>query len=197
MARACTAASRAWATWRWPTTRSASPGSASTSHTSRPTTASRRPRRATADPVDRRDEALLDVLPESNRKPYDVEDVIRRIVDEGEYLSLKPQWAKTIVTCLARFGGRPAGIVANQPRHLGGILNNDSADKAAQFVNLCDAFGLPLVFLQDVPGFIVGTKVEAAGSSAAARRSSTPSPPRRSRRSRSCCARRTAPATTS
>src|SRR6185295_8825032 len=104
-----------------------------------------------------------DVLPESNRKPYDVEDVIRRIVDDGEYLSLKPQWAKTIVTCLARFGGRPVGIVANQPRQLGGILDNDSADKAARFVNLCNAFGLPLVFLQDVPGFMVGTKVEEAG----------------------------------
>jgi methylmalonyl-CoA decarboxylase subunit alpha len=121
------------------------------------------PRRETSDPVDRRDEALLDVLPESNRKPYDVEDVIRRIVDDGDYLSLKPQWAKTIVTCLARFGGRPVGIVANQPRQLGGILDNDSADKAARFVNLCNAFGLPLVFLQDVPGFMVGTKVEAAG----------------------------------
>ena len=60
-------------------------------------------------------------------------------------------------------GGRPVGIVANQPKHLGGILDNDSADKAARFVNLCDAFGIPLVFLQDVPGFMVGTKVEAAG----------------------------------
>ena len=90
-------------------------------------------------------------------------DVIRRIVDDGEWLDLKPQWAKTIITCLARFGGRPVGIVANQPRHLGGILDNDSADKAARFVNLCNAFGLPLVFLQDVPGFMVGTKVEEAG----------------------------------
>jgi acetyl-CoA carboxylase carboxyltransferase component len=121
------------------------------------------PVRPCADPVDRRDEALLDVLPESGRKPYDVYDVIRRIVDDGIFFDLKPQWAKTIVTCLARFGGRPAGIVANQPRHLGGILDNDSADKAARFVNLCNAFGLPLVFLQDVPGFMVGTKVEAAG----------------------------------
>ena len=86
-----------------------------------------------------------------------------RIVDDGVYLSLKPQSAKTIVTCLARFGGRPVGIVANQPRQLGGILDNDSADKAARFVSLCNAFGLPLVFLQDVPGFMVGTKVEAAG----------------------------------
>ena len=121
------------------------------------------PVREASDPVDRRDEELLDVLPDSNRKPYDVHDVIARIVDDGEILELKPQWARTVVTCFARFGGRPAGIVANQPRHLGGILDNDSADKAARFVNLCNAFGVPLVFLQDVPGFMVGTKVEAAG----------------------------------
>jgi acetyl-CoA carboxylase carboxyltransferase component len=116
-----------------------------------------------SDPVDRAEEALLDVLPETNRKPYDAYDVIRRIVDDGEWLDIKGQWAKTIITCLARMGGRPVGIVANQPRHLGGILDNDSADKAARFVNLCNAFGIPLVFLMDVPGFMVGTKVEAAG----------------------------------
>jgi len=115
------------------------------------------------DPIDRMDEALLDVIPESNRKPYDAYAVIRRIVDGGVYFDLKPDWAKSLITCLARFGGRPAGIVANQPRHLGGILDNDSADKAARFVNLCNAFGIPLVFLQDVPGFMVGTKVEQAG----------------------------------
>ncbi|HEV3002738.1 MAG TPA: acyl-CoA carboxylase subunit beta [Solirubrobacteraceae bacterium] len=121
------------------------------------------PRLATSDPVDRMDEELLDVLPESNRKPYDMYDVIRRIVDDGRWLDLKPQWARTVITCLARMGGRPVGIVANQPKHLGGILDNDSADKAARFVNLCNAFGIPLVFLMDVPGFMVGTKVEAAG----------------------------------
>jgi methylmalonyl-CoA decarboxylase subunit alpha len=109
------------------------------------------------------DDELLDVLPESNRKPYDMYDVIARIVDDGFYFDLKPQWAKTIVTCFARFGGRPAGIVANQPKQLGGILDNDSADKAARFVNLCNAFSIPLVFLMDVPGFMVGTKVEADG----------------------------------
>ena len=109
------------------------------------------------------DEELLDVLPESNRKPYDMYEVIRRIVDDGEYFDMKPQLAKTIITCFARFGGRPAGIVANQPKQLGGILDNDSADKAARFVNLCNAFGIPLVFLMDVPGFMVGTKVEQAG----------------------------------
>jgi acetyl-CoA carboxylase carboxyltransferase component len=90
-------------------------------------------------------------------------EVIRLIVDDGEWLDLKPKWARTIITCFARMGGRPVGIVASQPKQLGGILDNDSADKAARFVTLCDAFGIPLVFLVDVPGFMVGTKVEAAG----------------------------------
>jgi acetyl-CoA carboxylase carboxyltransferase component len=116
-----------------------------------------------SDPIDRADEDLLDVLPESNRKPYDMYEVIRRIVDDGEWFDLKPQFAKTIITCLARFGGRPAGIVANQPKHLGGILDNDSADKAARFINLCNAYGIPLVYLMDVPGFMVGSKVEQQG----------------------------------
>ncbi len=120
-------------------------------------------RSGVADPIERGDEELLDVLPESNRKPYDMYEVIRRIVDDGEYLDIKGLWAKTIITCFARFGGRPAGIVANQPKQLGGILDNNSSDKAARFVNLCNAFGIPLVFLQDVPGFMVGTKVEAEG----------------------------------
>jgi acetyl-CoA carboxylase carboxyltransferase component len=121
------------------------------------------PVRATNDPIDRGDEELLDVLPESNRKPYDMYEVIRRIVDDGSYFDVKPQFARTIITCLARFGGRPAGIVANQPKRLGGILDNDSADKAARFINLCNAYSIPLVFLMDVPGFMVGTKVEEAG----------------------------------
>jgi acetyl-CoA carboxylase carboxyltransferase component len=118
---------------------------------------------ASADPVDRADDELLDVLPASNRKPYDMYEVIRRIVDDGHYFDLKPQFAKTVITCLARFGGRPAGIIANQPKQLGGILDNDSADKAARFINLCNAYGIPLVYLMDVPGFMVGTKVEQAG----------------------------------
>src|SRR6202790_4980954 len=121
------------------------------------------PVRPSSDPVDRMDEGALDVMPESNRKPYDMYEVIRRIADDGFYFDVKPQWAKTIITCFARFGGRPAGIVANQPKQLGGILDNDSADKAARFVNLCNAFAIPLVFLMDVPGFMVGSKVEAAG----------------------------------
>ncbi len=121
------------------------------------------PIRRTADPVDRAEEDLLDVLPDSNRKPYDMYEVIRRIVDDGEYFDLKPQFAKTIITCLARFDGRPTGIVANQPKQLGGILDNDSSDKAARFINLCNAYSIPLVYLMDVPGFMVGSKVEEAG----------------------------------
>ena len=121
------------------------------------------PVRETGDPAERMSEKLMEILPESNRQPYDMYDVIGEIVDDGEWFDLKPKFAKTIITCLARFGGQPVGIVANQPRHLGGILENDSADKAARFVNLCDAFSIPLVFLQDVPGFMVGSKVEHAG----------------------------------
>ena len=121
------------------------------------------PIRPTTDPVDRMDEELLDIVPESPRHPYNMYDLIERIVDDGEYFDIKPKWAKTIITCFARFGGRPVGIVASQPKQLAGILENDSADKAARFVNLCDAFNIPLVFLQDVPGFMVGTKVEQEG----------------------------------
>ena len=121
------------------------------------------PRRETSDPSGRMDDDLLDVLPDSNRKPYDMHEVIRRIVDDGHIFEMKPQFAKTIITCFARMGRRPVGIVASQPKQLGGILENDSADKAARFVNLCDAFGIPLLFLQDVPGFMVGTKVEQDG----------------------------------
>src|SRR6185503_15940650 len=102
-----------------------------------------------SDPVGRGDDALLDVLPDTNRKPYDMYEVIRRLVDDGDLLDVKGAWARTIITCLARMGGRPVGIVANQPKHLGGILDNDSADKAARFVNLCNAFGIPLLFLMD------------------------------------------------
>jgi acetyl-CoA carboxylase carboxyltransferase component len=123
----------------------------------------RPPLRPTEDPDDRMSEALLDIVPESSRHPYDMYDLIREIVDDGEYFDVKPKFAKTLITCLARFGGQPVGIVANQPKQLGGILENDSADKAARFINLCDAFGIPLVFLQDVPGFMVGSKVEHAG----------------------------------
>jgi len=118
---------------------------------------------AVTDPVDRRDEHLLDLLPETTRKPYDMYKLIRSIVDHGTILDIKPRFARSIITCLARVGGRSVGVVANQPNYLGGIIDNDSADKAAHFIQVCDAFNVPLVFLQDVPGFMVGSKVEHAG----------------------------------
>ena len=121
------------------------------------------PRAECTDPVDRRDESLLELLPESSRKPFDMYKLIRSIVDGGEFFDLKPRFARSIITCLARIGGESVGIVANNPMHLGGILDVDSADKAARFIQICDAFGIPLVFLQDVPGFMVGSKVEHAG----------------------------------
>jgi acetyl-CoA carboxylase carboxyltransferase component len=121
------------------------------------------PRGTSADPIDRRDEALLDVLPAEHRQTYDMYEIVRRVVDDGRILDLKPRWARSIITCLARIGGYPVGLVANNPRHLGGILENNSADKAARFIQICDAFNLPLVFLMDVPGFMVGSKVEHEG----------------------------------
>ncbi|HEV7614696.1 MAG TPA: carboxyl transferase domain-containing protein, partial [Solirubrobacterales bacterium] len=117
----------------------------------------------TDDLDDRMSEKLMEIVPDSSRQPYDMYDVIGEIVDDGEWFDIKPKFAKSLITCFARFGGQPVGIVANQPKQLAGILDNDSADKAARFINLCDAFNIPLVFLQDVPGFMVGSKVEHAG----------------------------------
>ena len=89
--------------------------------------------------------------------------LVGSIVDHGDYLDLKPRWARAMITCLARIGGQPVGILANQPNHMGGILDVDTSDKAARFIQICDAFNVPLVFLQDVPGFMIGSKVEHAG----------------------------------
>jgi len=115
------------------------------------------------DPIDRADDALLDLVPDSQRQTYDMYEVIKRVVDRGEYLDIKPRWARPIITCLARLGGRPCGIVANNPKQGGGILDADAADKAAHFIQICDAFNLPLVFVMDVPGFWVGRDHEHAG----------------------------------
>jgi methylmalonyl-CoA decarboxylase subunit alpha len=121
------------------------------------------PIRPCSDPIDRREESLLDLLPDSSRKAYDMLKLIRAVVDHGTIFELKPRWARNIVTCFARINGRSVGIVANQPMHLGGILDINAADKAARFIQICDAFNVPLVFFQDVPGFMVGSKVEHEG----------------------------------
>jgi acetyl-CoA carboxylase carboxyltransferase component len=107
--------------------------------------------------------SLADIVPTAPRRAYDMRRVVEAIVDDGRFFAMKPDWARNLLTGFARFGGRPVGIVANQPMHLGGVLDVDSADKAARFVWLCDAFNLPLVFLVDVPGFLVGTAVEQQG----------------------------------
>ena len=103
------------------------------------------------------------IVPTAPRRAYDMVKVIQEIVDDGEFFPMKPAWARNIVTGLARVGGRPVGIVASQPMVLGGALDVNAADKAARFVWLCDAFDIPLVFLHDVPGFIVGSAVEKQG----------------------------------
>ncbi len=121
------------------------------------------PRRPSADPFDRRDEDLLKVVPDSPRQAFDMHKVILSLVDDRKFFPLKPRFARNLITGLARIDGWPVGIVANNSMFLGGILDVNAADKAARFINLCDAFNLPLVFLQDVPGFMVGTKVEQQG----------------------------------
>jgi len=102
-------------------------------------------------------------VPDGERSVYDVRDVMRTLVDGGRALELNARWARNVVTAYARIDGHAVGIVANQPKHLGGALNADAAAKAARFVNSCDAFGLPLVVLVDTPGFLPGAAQEAGG----------------------------------
>jgi acetyl-CoA carboxylase carboxyltransferase component len=106
---------------------------------------------------------LSEIVVADENKAFDMRLVIEHVVDEGSLLELKPRFAREIITALARIDGRVTGIVANQPKHLGGVLFVDSADKAARFVQLCDAFNIPLLFLADVPGFMIGSKVEKQG----------------------------------
>ncbi len=121
------------------------------------------PSRATSDPDDRMDTALDSLIPDSPNQPYDVHEVIRRIVDDGEFLELQPAWAANIVVGWAWLGGRSIGIVAQQPSVLAGALDIDAADKAARFVRTCDAFNVPLVTFIDVPGFLPGVAQEHGG----------------------------------
>jgi acetyl-CoA carboxylase carboxyltransferase component len=117
----------------------------------------------TDDPVDRRVEELYDLVPTAPRRAYDMTKVVPRLCDDGEFFPIKPAFARNLVTGLGRIGGQPVGFLASNPMVLGGALDVNAADKAARFVWLCDAFGLPLVFLHDVPGFIVGSAVEKQG----------------------------------
>jgi acetyl-CoA carboxylase carboxyltransferase component len=115
------------------------------------------------DPVDRRAEALLDLVPADPNRAYDVRAVIREIVDDGELLEIHEHWAGNVVCALARLDGHVAGIVANQPLVMAGVLDIHASEKAARFVQLCDAFNIPLVTLVDVPGFLPGVDQESNG----------------------------------
>ena len=106
---------------------------------------------------------LRAVIPEDENRPFDMFEVIERVLDAGSFFELKALFAREIITGFGRIDGQPVGIIANQPKFKGGVLFVDSADKAARFINLCDAFGVPLLYLADVPGFMIGKKVEREG----------------------------------
>ena len=116
-----------------------------------------------SDPVDREDAELDTLIPDNPNKPYDMHEVIRRVVDDGEFLEVQDRYAENIVCCFARLGGHPIGVVGNQPKALAGVLDIDSSSKAARFVRTCDAFNIPLVTFVDVPGFLPGTDQEWGG----------------------------------
>jgi propionyl-CoA carboxylase beta chain len=121
------------------------------------------PRRPTRDPVDRRDEALQALVPEQPNKPYDMLDVIRTILDDHYFFEVHAGFAPNLVVGFGRLGGRPVGIVANQPAHLAGCLDINASVKGARFVRFCDCFNIPLVTFEDVPGFLPGTAQEYGG----------------------------------
>jgi propionyl-CoA carboxylase beta chain len=121
------------------------------------------PVRPTDDPHDRMDLALDSIVPSDPQRPYDMHDVIGRIVDETAFLEIQPGWAANVLVGFARLGGRPVGIVAQQPAVLAGALDIDASVKAARFVRTCDAFNVPLVTFVDVPGFLPGVEQEHGG----------------------------------
>ena len=112
------------------------------------------------DRIDRLEDSLNDIIPDNPNKPYDMYEVIKAIVDNGEYLESQQAFAKNIITCFARFNGQSVGIVANQPKYMAGVLDSNASRKAARFIRFCDAFNIPIVTLVDVPGFLPGTGQE-------------------------------------
>ena len=121
------------------------------------------PRRESSDPHDREDDALDALVPESPNQPYDMLDLVHAVADDGEFLEVHRHFAKNLIVGFGRLGGRPVGIVANQPAHLAGTLDIDASVKGARFVRFCDAFNIPLVTFEDVPGFLPGTRQEYGG----------------------------------
>jgi acetyl-CoA carboxylase carboxyltransferase component len=121
------------------------------------------PRAACTDPADRRTDSLLHLVPAHPNQAYDVRDVIEEVVDDGEYFEIQPLWAPNVVCALTRLDGHVTGIVANQPAAMAGVLDIRASEKAARFVQFCDAFSIPLVTLVDVPGFLPGVDQEHSG----------------------------------
>jgi propionyl-CoA carboxylase beta chain len=121
------------------------------------------PRRPASDPADRRDESLNVLVPEDPQKPYDMKDAIHTVVDDGYFFEVHEHFAKNLVVGFARLDGRPVGIVANQPAFLAGVLDINASVKGARFVRFCDAFNIPLITFEDVPGFLPGTQQEFGG----------------------------------
>ncbi len=121
------------------------------------------PRRPTNDPADRHDAKLDSIVPPESNVPYDIKDIITRVVDDGVFFEVQEHWARNIVVGFARFDGRSVGVVANQPAYLAGCLDIDSSTKGARFVRFCDAFNIPIVTFEDVPGFLPGTAQEFGG----------------------------------
>jgi acetyl-CoA carboxylase carboxyltransferase component len=121
------------------------------------------PAYATTDDPERVDEGLTHIVPDRAREPYDMHEVIRRVVDDGEFLEIFPLWGMTIVTGFARLDGHTVGVVANQPKVNAGTLDIDASEKASRFVRFCDAFNVPLLTFVDVPGFLPGTEQEFGG----------------------------------
>ena len=121
------------------------------------------PRKATADPIDRADAALDSIVPVESNIPYDIKDIIHRVVDDGGFFEVHEHWAQNIVVGFARLDGRTVGIVANQPAFLAGCLDINSSTKGARFVRFCDAFNIPIVTFEDVPGFLPGAEQEFGG----------------------------------
>ena len=121
------------------------------------------PRRACTDPIDRADRELDTIIPPESNQPYDMKLIVQRLVDDGYFFEVHEHFARNIVIGFARMNGRPVGIVANQPAFLAGVLDIDASVKAARFVRFCDAFNIPLITLEDVPGFLPGVQQEYGG----------------------------------
>jgi acetyl-CoA carboxylase carboxyltransferase component len=130
-----------------------------------PTNVWEQPRRCpTSDPPDRREEALLSLIPRNRRRPYDARKLVRHVVDRDSFFELAPFFGQSLITGLARVDGYPVGVLANNPMHVGGSMDGPASDKLTRFVDLCDTFHLPMLSFEDEPGYMVGPAAEASGT---------------------------------